>query len=242
MRAQQLGRAFHVPTGTTAAEKCDHERVGTFMHQQVTAIVVGRLVAQPHLGIDRDPVLKFFMARRQQAERREAPPVGYEKSARLPVGCLCRIDSEISRPLRDRFVEIGRQPVDSLATGRIGIKHQVLTSQFANPGRLRACLVNRLIWFGKRLLRDEAKQNSTKKKSGKLPMWQVHDLAAARSIMASQGRAGMMKIFPSPIRPVRATSTIFRATSSARRSSTQTVISTFGRNVSEYSVSAYRSR
>ncbi len=40
-----------------------------------------------------------------------------------------------------------------------------------------------------------------------------------------------MKILPSPMRPVRATSTILRATSSARRSSTQTVISTLGRNV-----------
>ena len=41
---------------------------------------------------------------------------------------------------------------------------------------------------------------------------------------------------PSPIRPVRAISTIVRTTSSTRRSSTQSVISTLGRKASEYSL------
>jgi hypothetical protein len=50
--------------------------------------------------------------------------------------------------------------------------------------------------------------------------------------------AGSTRILPSPIRPVRATSTIFRTTCEARASSTQSVISTFGRNANEYSVFA----
>ena len=52
---------------------------------------------------------------------------------------------------------------------------------------------------------------------------------------ASYDSAGSTKILPSPIRPVRATSTILRTTSSARASSTHSVISTLGRNVCAYS-------
>ena len=48
--------------------------------------------------------------------------------------------------------------------------------------------------------------------------------------------ADSTKIFPSPMRPVRAASTILRITSSARASSTHAVISTFGRNAWAYSL------
>ena len=54
--------------------------------------------------------------------------------------------------------------------------------------------------------------------------------------------AGIMTTLPSPMRPVRATSTILRRISSARASSTHRLISTLGRNASEYSLSLYWSR
>ena len=54
---------------------------------------------------------------------------------------------------------------------------------------------------------------------------------------ASYDCADSTKILPSPIRPVRAASTILRITSSARASSTHAVISTFGRNAWAYSLS-----
>ena len=56
------------------------------------------------------------------------------------------------------------------------------------------------------------------------------------------GMAGMTKILPSPMRPVRAISTITRTTSSTRRSSTQSVISTLGKKAREYSLPRYSSR
>jgi hypothetical protein len=59
------------------------------------------------------------------------------------------------------------------------------------------------------------------------------------SITRSLGTAGMTKILPSPILPVRATSTMRRVISSTRASSTQRLISTFGRNACEYSLPAY---
>ena len=59
------------------------------------------------------------------------------------------------------------------------------------------------------------------------------------SISRSQATAGRTRILPSPMRPVRATSTIRRVISSTRASSTHSVISTLGRNASEYSLPAY---
>ena len=117
MRAEQLGRAFHVPTRAAAAEEGDHERVRAFVQQQVAAIVIGRLVAEPHLRVDRDSVLKLFVTGRQQTERGESATIGDEKRMRLPVGRLRRIDAEIGGPLRNRFVEFRRQAVDRRLLG-----------------------------------------------------------------------------------------------------------------------------
>ncbi len=63
--------------------------------------------------------------------------------------------------------------------------------------------------------------------------------AFQKLISRSTCAAGSTKILPSPIRPVRAASTILRTVSSHRASSTQRSISTFGRNASEYSLPAY---
>ena len=66
--------------------------------------------------------------------------------------------------------------------------------------------------------------------------------AYSPSVHCPLSTAGSTKILPSPMRPVRATSTRVRTTSSTRRSSTQSVISTLGRKANEYSLPRYSSR
>ena len=85
---------------------------------------------------------------------------------------------------------------------------------------------------------SSTRPSATKSPSGSAPAATCGVSYPAMSITASYDSAGSTKILPSPMRPVRAISTILRVTSSARVSSTQSVISTLGRNVCEYSESA----
>src|SRR4029078_8875620 len=140
--------------------------------------------------------------------------------------------------------------VDLRAAGHVRAENEVLARERADAVRFRLAFAQRLnnwCWHLSLRGRGTNKQPNCQVSESLLahdePLEKCYAFAvAAISTTASQAWAGMRKILPSPMRPVRATSTILRATSSARRSSTHTVISTLGKNVSEYSVLAYRSR